>query len=108
MQKFDSVRAHGFGRAAKIAVSGAIVVGTLIASVPDVFAAGTGMTFTGTLTSPTMPDATATYQSFGGIFSDGGTIALFVIGAAISLGAILLVAKFGWGTVKSWITRANA
>lgn len=61
----------------------------------------------GNLVAPTMPDATATYQSFGGIFSDGGTIALFVIGAAVALGAIVLVAKYGWATVRGWFSKAK-
>lgn len=61
----------------------------------------------GTLTAPTMPDATSTINTFGGIFSDGGTIALFVIGGAVALGAIVIVAKYGWSNVRTWLNRSK-
>lgn len=52
------------------------------------------------LLAPNMPDATATYHSFGGIFGDAGKIFMFIIGGALLLGALMVVSKFGWRKTK--------
>jgi hypothetical protein len=61
----------------------------------------------GTLTPPTAPQATSIVNQLLGGLGDAGTIGLAVIGAAVALGLMILLAGWAWRTVKKWISTAK-
>lgn len=60
-----------------------------------------------TITPPTMPDNSTVYQSMVDTFGTAGTIAVAVIGAAVSLGVISMLGMFAWRMAKKWISSAK-
>jgi hypothetical protein len=59
------------------------------------------------LTPPTAPEATSIVNQLLGGLGDAGTIGLAVIGAAVALGLMILLAGWAWRSVKKWISTAK-
>lgn len=60
-----------------------------------------------TLTDPTMPDNSSIYQKMIDTFGTAGTIAIAIIGGAVSLGIIAVLAIWAWRMLKKWINAAK-
>ena len=60
-----------------------------------------------TFTDPVMPDSTSLIQTMGDKFSVAGSYAVFIIGAAVSLGVISILGMFTWRLVKKWLSSAK-
>lgn len=84
-----------------VALAVTVTAGSLLAAPQESQAA------VGTLTPPTMPDATSTYQKMVDSYGEGGTIALAIIGAAVALGIMVILAMYGWKLAKKWTASAK-
>lgn len=62
---------------------------------------------TATLTAPTMPDSSSVFQSMVDSFGTAGTYAIVVIGAAVALGVIVIVAMYIWRLAKKWLSASK-
>lgn len=60
-----------------------------------------------TLTEPTMPDSTGVMQKMVDTFGTAGTYAIVVIGAAVALGIIVILAMYTWRLLKKWLSSAK-
>lgn len=60
-----------------------------------------------TLTAPTMPDGSTVVQSMVDSFGTAGTYAIAIIGAAVALGVIVIVAMYAWRTLKKWLSASK-
>ncbi|SHJ84074.1 hypothetical protein SAMN05443507_10498 [Alicyclobacillus tolerans] len=60
-----------------------------------------------TLTAPTMPDPTSLFQSMVNMFGNAGTDAISVIGAAVALGLIVILALYVWRLLKKWLAKSQ-
>ena len=54
-----------------------------------------------------MPDPGSVFQSMINMFGQAGTYALDVIGAAVSLGLIVILAMYVWGLLKKWLAKSK-
>lgn len=59
------------------------------------------------LTPPTMPDNSSVFQNLVDTFGTAGTIGVAVIGAAVALGIIVILAMWGWRLAKKWLSAAK-
>jgi hypothetical protein len=60
-----------------------------------------------TFTPAPVPDSTSLFQTMINQFGTAGTIALAVIGGAVALGVIVIVAMYGWRLAKKWLSAAK-
>jgi hypothetical protein len=60
-----------------------------------------------TITPPTMPASDSIFQKMVDMFGTAGTIGLAVIGGAVALGLIVVLARWGWGLLKKWLASAK-
>ena len=60
-----------------------------------------------TLTAPTMPAVTSTYQTMVDSFGTAGTVAIAIIGGAIALGILVIGAAYAWRLLKKWLSSAK-
>jgi hypothetical protein len=60
-----------------------------------------------TLTPPTMPASDSLFQSMVDLFGKAGTISLVVIGGAVALGLIVILAMWAWRLLKKWLATAK-
>lgn len=60
-----------------------------------------------TLTDPTMPSTQSLYQKMVDMFGTAGTIGVAIIGAAVALGILVVLARWGWILLKGWLSRAK-
>lgn len=74
-----------------------------------------GLTWSGTVNTgdhkayvpPSMPNPQEMFQRMLDVFGVAGTIALAIIGGAILLGLMCLLAMWGWRLLKRWLARAK-
>jgi hypothetical protein len=57
--------------------------------------------------APIMPDSTSLFQSMINSFGKAGTIAIIVIGGAVSLGLIVILAMWAWRLTKKWLASSK-
>jgi hypothetical protein len=57
--------------------------------------------------APIMPDSTTLFQSMINSFGKAGTIALIVIGGAVALGLIVILALWAWRLTKKWLASSK-
>jgi hypothetical protein len=57
--------------------------------------------------APIMPDSTSLFQSMINSFGKAGTIALIVIGGAVALGLIVILALWAWRLTKKWLASSK-
>jgi hypothetical protein len=60
-----------------------------------------------TLTDPTMPSTQTLYQKMVDMFGTAGTIGVAIIGGAVALGILVVLARWGWILLKGWLSRAK-
>lgn len=60
-----------------------------------------------TLTPPTMPNESSIFQEMVDMFGTAGTIGIAIIGAAVALGIIIILGRWGWQLVKKWLSSAK-
>lgn len=60
-----------------------------------------------TFTDPTMPSSTGIFQKMIDVFGTAGTIGIAIIGGAVVLGAMIILARWGWGLFKGWLNRTK-
>jgi hypothetical protein len=60
------------------------------------------------LNNPAMPDSTSIFQQMIDNFGTAGTVAIAVIGAAVSLGVIVILGMYGWRLYKHWLFMADS
>jgi len=58
-------------------------------------------------TQPTIAEPTSVIQTMLNGFGTAGTIGIAIIGSAIALGLLVLLAGWGWRTVKKWLASAK-
>lgn len=56
---------------------------------------------------PVMPDPVSMFQKMIDSFGTAGTIAIAVIGAAIGLGALVILGMYGWRLAKKWLAASK-
>lgn len=56
---------------------------------------------------PSMPNPQETFQRMIDVFGTAGTIAIAVIGGAVLLGIMCVLALWGWRLLKQWLSRAK-
>lgn len=60
-----------------------------------------------TFTAPTMPDTQSIFQKMIDMFGVAGLIGIAIIGGAVALGLMVILARWGWGLVKGWLAKAK-
>lgn len=60
-----------------------------------------------TFTDPTMPDTQSLFQKMVDVFGTAGTIGIAIIGGAVLLGIMVVLARWGWTVLKGWLSRAK-
>lgn len=60
-----------------------------------------------TFTDPTMPSTQSLFQKMVDVFGTAGTIGIAIIGGAILLGIMVVLARWGWTLLKGWLSRAK-
>lgn len=60
-----------------------------------------------TFTDPTMPSTTALFQKMVDMFGTAGTIGVAIIGGAVALGILVVLARWGWVLLKGWLSKAK-
>ncbi|MNW44039.1 hypothetical protein D3C74_212550 [compost metagenome] len=60
-----------------------------------------------TFTEPTMPGTQGLFQKMIDMFGTAGTIGLAIIGGAVALGLMVVLARWGWGLLKGWLSKAK-
>jgi|GEM_PF-3695477 len=60
-----------------------------------------------TFTDPTMPSTQSLFQKMVDVFGTAGTIGIAIIGAAVLLGIMVVLARWGWILLKGWLSRAK-
>jgi hypothetical protein len=60
-----------------------------------------------TLVPPTMPASDSLFQKMVDMFGTAGTIALVVIGGAVALGLIVILAMWAWRLLKKWLNSSK-
>jgi hypothetical protein len=58
-------------------------------------------------TPPTMPSPTELFQDMVNMFGKAGTIAIIVIGGAVSLGIIVILGLWAWRLTKKWLNSSK-
>lgn len=61
----------------------------------------------GDLEDPLLPSETGVYQRMVNLFGTAGTYALVVIGGAVALGIIVILAMYTWRLLKRWLSSAK-
>lgn len=56
---------------------------------------------------PRMPDSTSLFQNMVNMFGRAGTIALYVIGGAVALGLLVILALWAWRLLKKWLASSK-
>lgn len=56
-----------------------------------------------TFTEPLVPSVQLIVQKMINTFGTAGTIAIAVIGGAVVLGILVVLARYGWGLLQGWI-----
>lgn len=79
------------------------VVSTAIAIVGAIIP----MTANAAVTAPTMPSSDSVFTDMLSMFGTAGTYALLVIGAAVALGLIVILAMYIWRLLKKWLSSAK-
>lgn len=59
------------------------------------------------LTDPTMPASDTLFQKMIDMFGTAGTIGVAIIGGAVALGLIVILARWGWGLLKKWLASSK-
>jgi hypothetical protein len=59
------------------------------------------------LTPPVMPAGDSVFQSMVDMFGTAGTYGLVVIGGAVGLGLIVVLAMWVWRLLKKWLSTAK-
>jgi hypothetical protein len=59
------------------------------------------------LTPPVMPASDSVFQSMVDVFGTAGTYGLVIIGGAIALGVIVILAMWAWRLLKKWLSTAK-
>lgn len=60
-----------------------------------------------TFTQPTVPGAQTVLQTMIDTFGTAGTIAIAIIGGAVALGILVILAMWGWRMIKKWLSAAK-
>lgn len=60
-----------------------------------------------TFTDPSMPDSKPIFQKMIDMFGTAGTIGIAIIGGAVALGILVLLAYWGWGLLKKWMAKTK-
>ena len=60
-----------------------------------------------TFTDPTMPSTQSLFQQMVDVFGTAGTIGIAIIGGAVLLGIMVVLARWGWILLKGWLSRAK-
>lgn len=60
-----------------------------------------------TLTPPTMPASDSLFQKMVDMFGSAGTIGLVIIGGAVALGLIVIIAMWAWRLLKKWLSSSK-
>lgn len=60
-----------------------------------------------TFTDPAVPSPNTLFQKMIDIFGTAGTIGIAIIGGAIALGIVVVLARWGWSMLKKWLSSAK-
>jgi Ca2+/Na+ antiporter len=60
-----------------------------------------------TFVAANVPDATSTFQSMINQFGTAGTVAIAIIGGAVALGVVVILAMYGWRLAKKWLSASK-
>ncbi|MNW44038.1 Exoglucanase B precursor [compost metagenome] len=56
---------------------------------------------------PTMPSPQTLFQRIIDVFKTAGTIAIAIIGGAVGLGIMVVLARWGWRLLKNWLSKSK-
>lgn len=56
-----------------------------------------------TFTDPAMPSTQSLFQKMVDMFGTAGTIGIAIIGGAILLGIMVVLARWGWRLLQAWM-----
>lgn len=87
------------GKVKKSYAVAVMAVGAIVASVGSASAAP--------LVPPTMPESDSVFQSMVDMFGNAGTIGLVIIGGAVALGLIVIIAMWAWRMLKKWLSASK-
>lgn len=59
------------------------------------------------LSQPSMPDPTSTMQTMVDSFGQAGSYAIAIIGGAVALGVMVILAMYAWRLLKRWLHTAK-
>jgi hypothetical protein len=60
-----------------------------------------------TFVDPAMPDSKPIFQKMIDMFVTAGQIGIAIIGAAVALGILVVLAYWGWGLLRKWLAKAK-
>ncbi|HEY0827108.1 MAG TPA: hypothetical protein VGE40_03360 [Bacilli bacterium] len=59
------------------------------------------------ITPPTMPASDSVYQAMVDMFGEAATKGLLIIGGAVALGLIVIIAMWAWRLLKKWLSSSK-